>query len=179
MCGIVGYIGKKREASFVIDRLKKLEYRGYDSSGIASLSDGELNIVKSTGKIANLETKVGTSLNVGCAIAHTRWATHGKPTENNAHPHSSTNGEWTIVHNGIIENYLDLKKTLKEGTSFPSDTDTSIVAELLEQRGAKTIEGFIDVCKELKGSFALGCINKKQENKKSIYFFLLKARVNQ
>lgn len=164
MCGIVGYIGKNRNANFVIDRLKKLEYRGYDSSGIASLRNGELNIIKSTGKIANLEEKVGQELEVTCAIAHTRWATHGKPTENNAHPHSSTSNEWTIVHNGIVENYLDLKKTLKEGTNYPSDTDTSIVAELLEQRGVKEINGFIDACKELNGSFALGCINKNQEN---------------
>ena len=167
MCGIVGYIGKNRKASFVIDRLKKLEYRGYDSSGIASLLDGELNIVKSTGKIANLENKVGDGMEVTCAIAHTRWATHGKPTENNAHPHSSTNRNWTIVHNGIVENYLDLKKSLKKDTIFPSDTDTSIVAELLEQRGVEDIYSFIDVCKELKGSFALGCINKSQE--KTLY----------
>lgn len=164
MCGIVGYIGKKRKASFVVDKLKKLEYRGYDSSGIANLTSGELKVIKSTGKIANLEDKIGDSLEVNCAIAHTRWATHGKPTETNAHPHSSVNGDWTIVHNGIIENYLELKKSLKNGARIKSDTDTSVVAELLSEEKSDVINNFIKTCLKLKGSYALACINKNIEN---------------
>lgn len=164
MCGIVGYIGKNKPASFVVDKLKKLEYRGYDSSGIANLKDSEFKIIKSVGKIANLEEKLGDNNIVNCAIAHTRWATHGKPTETNAHPHVSSNGEWAIVHNGIVENYLELKKSLKQGDLIKSDTDTAVVAELLSENRVSDINNFIKTCLKLKGSYALGCIKKDLNN---------------
>ena len=128
MCGIVGYIGPKRKTNWLVEKLKKLEYRGYDSSGVASIEDGSVKIVKAVGKIAALEEKLSESDVISCAIAHTRWATHGKPTEVNAHPHSSTNQSWTVVHNGIIENYLEIKNGLKNASLIKSDTDTAVVA---------------------------------------------------
>ena len=167
MCGIVGYIGPKRKTNWLVEKLKKLEYRGYDSSGVASIEDGNVKIVKAVGKIAALEEKLSESDVISCAIAHTRWATHGKPTEVNAHPHSSTNQSWTVVHNGIIENYLEIKNGLKNASLIKSDTDTAVVAEILAEKKVCDINGFIDVCSMLKGSFALGCINKEEDN--SIY----------
>ena len=108
MCGIVGYIGEKNIERELVNTLKYLEYRGYDSAGIAVQIDNEIVVTKSSGKIANLENIISDS-NAKSGIAHTRWATHGKPTETNAHPHVSQNKEWAIVHNGIIENYQELK----------------------------------------------------------------------
>lgn len=165
MCGIVGYLGTSRNAKYVIDKLKNLEYRGYDSSGIADLTDGKLTIKKAVGKIANLDNVVGDNMQVTCAIAHTRWATHGVPSETNAHPHSSVNSEWTIVHNGIIENYNELKAGLKNKDKLQSATDTVVVAELLEERKVVDINGFIDTCNLLNGSFAFVAINKANPNK--------------
>ena len=113
MCGIVGFLGSSKPACFLIDKLSKLEYRGYDSAGVANFSDGEINIIKAVGNIENLRQKLDENQMVNCAIAHTRWATHGVPSEVNAHPHSSSTNEWTIVHNGIIENYQELKQELQ------------------------------------------------------------------
>lgn len=162
MCGIVGYLGKKKQSKEVIDKLKKLEYRGYDSAGIAVLKNGKITSYKEVGCIKNLEEKVPDDLETTCAIAHTRWATHGKPTTKNAHPHSSKNGVWTIVHNGIIENYLEIKQTLKE--KIASDTDTAVVAELLEEKNAETIEDFINVFSMLSGSYSIVAMNKNRPN---------------
>ena len=114
MCGIVGYLGKKRNVDFVIKKLKMLEYRGYDSSGVAVKNDDGISIFREVGGIKNLEEKLPKNKEMTLAIAHTRWATHGKPSEINSHPHSSKNGEWIVVHNGIIENYLELKNELKD-----------------------------------------------------------------
>lgn len=159
MCGIVGYIGKKKNSKQIIEKLKKLEYRGYDSAGIAVVDNGKIDCFKEVGCIDNLDKKLPESLETTCAIAHTRWATHGKSTVINAHPHSSNNGTWTLVHNGIIENYLEKKQNLKP---IKSDTDSAVVAELLEEKNAETIEDFINVFAELKGSYAILAINKNK-----------------
>lgn len=132
MCGIIGYIGKKNDAiPILIDGLKKLEYRGYDSAGIAYLNGSAIEVVKAVGPIANLEVKVDRNKKSNIGIGHTRWATHGVPNEINSHPHIS--GAVTIVHNGIIENYIELKKNLlSKGVTFVSDTDTEVAAALLD-----------------------------------------------
>lgn len=160
MCGIVGYIGKKQNSKKIIEKLKKLEYRGYDSAGIAVMEKGNVDCFKEVGCIDNLEKLVPDNLETTCAIAHTRWATHGKATTVNAHPHSSKNGLWTLVHNGIIENYLELKQTLKN--EIESDTDTAVVAELLEEKNVNSIEEFIDVFGLLDGSYSIVAINKNK-----------------
>lgn len=133
MCGIVGYIGPQEATPIILDGLRKLEYRGYDSAGIATISQGEVHICRAEGKLFNLEKKlVDQPLPGQPGIGHTRWATHGRPSEINAHPHYA--GGFVVVHNGIIENYLDLKTTLREqGHNFNSDTDTEIIAHLVEQ----------------------------------------------
>ena len=169
MCGIVGYIGKKKNLKEIIGTLKKLEYRGYDSSGIASAEDGVVTCYKEVGCIDNLSTAVPEDAQTTCAIAHTRWATHGKPLTKNAHPHASNGGLWTLVHNGIIENYLKLKENLQE---IESDTDSAVVAELLEEKNANSIEDFMKVFAEVKGSFSIVAINKNKPNE----LFLAKNR---
>lgn len=161
MCGIVGYVGKKKNAKDILEKLKKLEYRGYDSAGIAVMENGKVDCFKEIGRIANLEKIVPNNLETQCAIAHTRWATHGKPTTKNAHPHSSNKGLWTLVHNGIIENYVELKQQLKP---IKSDTDSAVVAELLEERQAETIEDFIATFELLHGSYSIVAINKNKPN---------------
>src|ERR1700737_2892248 len=136
MCGIVGYVGKKRVVPIIVDGLRKLEYRGYDSAGIAVAGNGEgLQIRRAEGKLRNLEEVIRLKpLDGTYGIGHTRWATHGRPTEENAHPHRDCTGRIVVVHNGIIENYLELKKQLqKEGHKFVTETDTEIVAHLVER----------------------------------------------
>lgn len=162
MCGIVGYVGEQKPAKFLVDKLRKLEYRGYDSSGIANLQNGEIFVCKAEGSINNLEKKLSDQTKVNCAIAHTRWATHGKPSEVNAHPHTSSSREWVIVHNGIIENYLKIKEEMKR--PLKSDTDTEVVAELLDFSHANSIEKFIRVFDSLDGSFAILAINKNKKD---------------
>src|ERR687884_2208845 len=136
MCGIVGYVGKKRVVPVIIDGLKRLEYRGYDSAGIAVAGNGEgLQVRRAEGKLRNLEEVIRLKPIDGTyGIGHTRWATHGRPTEENAHPHRDCTGHVVVVHNGIIENYLDLKHELQEqGHDFKTETDTEIVAHLVER----------------------------------------------
>src|SRR5881296_1874345 len=136
MCGIVGYIGPKKVVPVVIEGLRKLEYRGYDSAGIAVVTeDGKLEIRRAPGKLRNLEEVIAKSPIEGTyGIGHTRWATHGRPTEENAHPHRDCTGQIVVVHNGIIENYLELKEKLeKEGHKFTTETDTEIVAHMIEK----------------------------------------------
>src|SRR5467141_3075829 len=136
MCGIVGYIGPKKVVPVVIEGLRKLEYRGYDSAGIAVVTqDGRLEIRRASGKLRNLEEVIAKSPIEGTyGIGHTRWATHGRPTEENAHPHRDCTGQIVVVHNGIIENYLDLKQELqRQGHTFVTETDTEIVAHLVER----------------------------------------------
>jgi glutamine---fructose-6-phosphate transaminase (isomerizing) len=135
MCGIVGYIGDKKVVPILLDGLKRLEYRGYDSAGLAVIEQGRMVIHRSVGKIKELENAVwGTNLVGTIGLGHTRWATHGRPTEENAHPHTDCTGDLVVVHNGIIENYLALKeKLLAEGHLFRSETDTEVIAHLIEK----------------------------------------------
>jgi glutamine---fructose-6-phosphate transaminase (isomerizing) len=135
MCGIIGYIGSQRLLPILIDGLRRLEYRGYDSAGVAVVRNGLIELRRSAGKLSNLEDVIATSpLDGEYGIGHTRWATHGRPTEENAHPHRDCSGRIVVVHNGIIENYLDLKRQLqKEGHTFVTETDTEIVAHLVER----------------------------------------------
>ncbi|RYY49617.1 MAG: glutamine--fructose-6-phosphate transaminase (isomerizing) [Chitinophagaceae bacterium] len=134
MCGIVGYTGPKQAYPVILKGLKRLEYRGYDSSGVALLKDGKLSVYKKKGKVAELEAEMldkDSSANIG--IGHTRWATHGEPSDRNAHPHRSANGRFAMIHNGIIENYAQLKNELvKKGYSFSSDTDTEVLLNFIE-----------------------------------------------
>lgn len=167
MCGIVGYIGKDKAVNVLLDGLKKLEYRGYDSSGIALFDDKRTEIIKSIGRIKKLEEKLDMS-RVGCyqkGIAHTRWATHGKVTEENAHPHKS--GKITLVHNGIIENADILREELKlKGYEFKSNTDTEVVAALLDSNLEDNFLNTIEkTTKLLKGSYALGIIVEQEKDK--------------
>lgn len=169
MCGIIGYIGNKEKKKIILDGLKELEYRGYDSAGISILSNYELSTFKTTGKLINLETKCKdfTSNGFGIAIGHTRWATHGKATEVNAHPHSSE--ETSIVHNGIIENYLEIKNELeKKGYVFLSQTDTEVVVYLFEENLKLTqnpFNAFQKTIDRLNGSYAILLITKKAPDK--------------
>ena len=135
MCGIIGYIGPKDVVPVLIDGLRKLEYRGYDSAGVAVVSGGGVNVRRSAGKLSNLEAAIRQDpLSGDYGVGHTRWATHGRPTEENAHPHRDCTGKIVVVHNGIIENYLDLKQELQtEGHTFVTETDTEIVAHLVER----------------------------------------------
>jgi len=135
MCGIIGYIGPKDVVPVLIDGLRRLEYRGYDSAGVAVVTNGHVDLRRSAGKLSNLETAIGCAPLAGeYGIGHTRWATHGRPTEENAHPHRDCTGKIVVVHNGIIENYLDLKGELqRQGHTFVTETDTEIVAHLVER----------------------------------------------
>src|SRR5438128_3337617 len=135
MCGIIGYIGPKEVVPVLIEGLRKLEYRGYDSAGVAVVRNGVVALRRSAGKLSNLETVIGSSPITGdYGVGHTRWATHGRPTEENAHPHRDCTGKIVVVHNGIIENYLDLKVELQlQGHVFVTETDTEIVAHLVER----------------------------------------------
>ncbi|MBQ3422944.1 MAG: glutamine--fructose-6-phosphate transaminase (isomerizing), partial [Romboutsia sp.] len=160
MCGIIGYIGKKSPIDILIDGLKNLEYRGYDSAGIAIKNDKEVQKVKSVGKIVNLEEKINNTklIDSNLGIAHTRWATHGSPTEVNAHPHTVENV--TIVHNGIIENAEELReKLISEGNKFNSETDTEVVAVLINKYyEGNELDAIKKALKEIKGSYALGIL---------------------
>ena len=135
MCGIVGYIGNENAVDVIYNGLEKLEYRGYDSAGIAVIDNDKIERRRSVGKLINLKQNIKTNKIVGnIGIGHTRWATHGKPSEENAHPHTDCNGKIVVVHNGIIENYVSLKQQLqKEGHKFASETDTEVVAHLIEK----------------------------------------------
>jgi glucosamine--fructose-6-phosphate aminotransferase (isomerizing) len=165
MCGIVGYIGQREAAPVILECLKKLEYRGYDSAGIAVLKDGEIAIARTEGKLQRLEQllerkPIGGTVGIG----HTRWATHGRPSETNAHPHRA--GSTVVVHNGIIENYLELKNSLlKKGVKLESETDSEIVAHLVEAKIRRGVEFFAAVnntLKEIQGSYSLVFLNQTE-----------------
>jgi glucosamine--fructose-6-phosphate aminotransferase (isomerizing) len=161
MCGIVGYVGRRSAPEIILEGLKRLEYRGYDSSGIAVLDGGELQIQRSPGKLAALKEKLKKQPLKGCVgVGHTRWATHGSPTEENAHPHRA--GGVVVVHNGIIENYLELKEGLiQDGHEFQSETDTEVICHLIH-RGINRLmsleEAVLDALSQLHGSYALGIL---------------------
>ncbi|NCD00990.1 glutamine--fructose-6-phosphate transaminase (isomerizing) [bacterium] len=166
MCGIVGYIGKKSASKVLIDGLKKLEYRGYDSAGLCLKINEDLFLEKSLGSVSNLEEKIrDINLTSNTGIAHTRWATHGGPSKKNAHPHSSCSGDLVICHNGIIENYSILKTKLeKEGHKFSSDTDSEVIAHLIEKFYSGNIESALKKALQLvSGSYAVVVINKKED----------------
>ena len=159
MCGIVGYIGKEQAAPILLAGLKKLEYRGYDSAGLAVRDEatGKIDVVKAKGRLHILEEKTdgGKSVPGSCGIGHTRWATHGEPSETNAHPHSTDDHSVALVHNGIIENYQELKeKLLKEGYQFHSATDTEVAVKLIDYYYKKTgnplpvihFPNFVSIC---------------------------------
>lgn len=164
MCGIVGYIGEEQAAPILLDGLSKLEYRGYDSAGIAVEHEGEIHICKSTGRLKVLSelTHDGAQMPGHIGIGHTRWATHGAPTDQNAHPHQNKDGSIVLVHNGIIENYMKLKqKLLLKGYEFVSDTDTEVVAQLLDYYyQGDPMEALIKVMSRVEGSYALGILFK-------------------
>src|SRR5947209_5502654 len=176
MCGIVGYVGKKRVVPVILDGLKRLEYRGYDSAGIAVAGNGDaLQVRRAEGKLRNLEEVIRLKPIDGTyGIGHTRWATHGRPTEENAHPHRDCTGRVVVVHNGIIENYVLLKKKLiEEGHKFTTETDTEVIAHLVEKYFLKTGNGHRPALeeavrktvKELSGVFAIAVICADDPNK--------------
>lgn len=169
MCGIIGYVGKNNSTSYIIDGLKKLEYRGYDSAGISILQDDKIITVRAVGKVAELE-KAALLINPQgtTGIGHTRWATHGRPSEENSHPHTDCSGELVVVHNGIIENYLTLREKLQKlGHKFKSETDTEVIAHLIEEnlkhtRASNNEEKLIKAIQktnvEIAGAFAIGVL---------------------
>ncbi len=168
MCGIVGYIGGREAYAILIDGLKKLEYRGYDSAGVALLGPAGLKVIKSRGEIAALEGKVGENIPSGTiGIGHTRWATHGAPSDINAHPHCGCSPQFAVVHNGIIENYLPLKQWLQaEGHHFSSETDTEVLAHLVEQYyKGDLFEAVSAAIKKVEGSFALVAVCEQEQGK--------------
>ncbi|MBB6062616.1 glucosamine--fructose-6-phosphate aminotransferase (isomerizing) [Thermosipho japonicus] len=156
MCGIVGIIGTEFSIKELVDDLQKLEYRGYDSAGIAFYKDGSIVIQKATGKISNLREQI-TNSNTSVGIAHTRWATHGAPTDENAHPHTDCTGKIAIVHNGIIENYAEIKEELKrKGHKFKSETDTEVISHLIEENFEGDLyKAVLKSVKMLKGAYAI------------------------
>src|SRR6202000_1515476 len=171
MCGIVGYVGPKDVVSVILDGLRRLEYRGYDSAGIAVGSNGHgLGLRRAPGKLRNLEEVIRQHpLHGAYGIGHTRWATHGRPTEENAHPHRDCAGRIVVVHNGIVENYLELKRELsQEGHTFVTETDTEVIAHLVEQEfrsaenSGKTMlldEAVRRAVRRLTGAFAISVIS--------------------
>ncbi|MEE1048889.1 MAG: glutamine--fructose-6-phosphate transaminase (isomerizing), partial [Clostridia bacterium] len=162
MCGIVGYTGSQAAAPILLDGLKKLEYRGYDSAGIAVLNDNLIAVSKVTGRIANLceRTADGKNCPGTVGIGHTRWATHGAPTDTNAHPHMSNDGKFAVVHNGIIENYIALREELiQTGSRFESQTDTEVIVHLIEMYYTGDLKkAVIKTSARLQGSYALGVV---------------------
>ncbi len=164
MCGIIGYVGTRDVVPVLIGGLKKLEYRGYDSAGIAVVNGSGVEVVRAEGKLSNLEAKLGEKpLRGSFGMGHTRWATHGKPNENNAHPHRDCTGKVVVIHNGIIENFLPLKQELqRKGHEFKTETDTEVVAHLIEET-MKDGTGFVDAVKQalkqLEGHYALVMID--------------------
>ena len=177
MCGIVGYTGRGEALPFLIDGLKHLEYRGYDSAGIAIIQDGKILRKRAQGKIDRLESLLGqSSLLSHTAIGHTRWATHGRPSEENAHPHADCTKTVVVVHNGIIENYLEIRKELLgKGHVFESETDTEVIAHLIEENlknaenagkppliSEKTfLEAVKKTASRLRGSYALAILSSR------------------
>ncbi len=169
MCGIVGYIGRQQAVPIILDGLKRLEYRGYDSAGLAVFCDDKkLEVRRAKGKLRNLEDAIRLNpLEGKFGIGHTRWATHGRPTEENAHPHRDCKGDVVVVHNGIVENYLSLKQRLQsEGHVFKTETDTEVIAHLVEKHFKGNLEEAVrGAVKQLSGVFALAVISRSDPNK--------------
>ena len=171
MCGIVGYVGAQQASPILVQGLKRLEYRGYDSAGVALLNgDGSVHVVKRPGKIRELEAALGADPTAAtCGIAHTRWATHGAPTQPNAHPHVSNDGRIALVHNGIIENADVLRSQLqREGYTFTSDTDTEVVVHLIDHLwadGAPLEEAVAAALREVEGAYGIAVVSTRDPNK--------------
>jgi len=169
MCGIVGYVGAQRAVPIILDGLKRLEYRGYDSAGLAVYCDDQtLGIRRASGKLRNLEDVMRLDpVDGNYGIGHTRWATHGRPTEENAHPHRDCSGDIVVVHNGIVENFLPLKEQLqREGHTFRTETDTEVIAHLVEKYYEGNLESAVrSAVKDLRGVFALAVLSRKDPNK--------------
>ena len=167
MCGIVGYIGKGNVYNILINGLKRLEYRGYDSAGMALVApDGRLNVYKAKGKVSNLEAFCsGKDLNAHSGIAHTRWATHGEPSDSNAHPHYSEDGRLALVHNGTIENYELLRNALQQhGCKFQTETDTEVLVQLIEYirntNNCTLIDAVREALNQVIGAYAIAIVEK-------------------
>jgi glucosamine--fructose-6-phosphate aminotransferase (isomerizing) len=165
MCGIVGYVGTKSAVGIIVEGLKRLEYRGYDSAGVAVLDGSGLNVRRAVGRIKGLESVLRERpVNGTIGIGHTRWATHGRPSEDNAHPHTDCSGGLVVVHNGILENYLEIKDRLaSDGHTFKSETDTEVLAHLIEHhlRGTQRLEQAVKAAlREVTGSYAVGVVSK-------------------
>ena len=161
MCGIIGYIGNKKAAPILFEGLKKLEYRGYDSAGICTINNGSLIVEKEVGKLDEIQGKVNfNDLKGNIGLSHCRWATHGSVTKENAHPHYDCNNSISIVHNGIIENFSELKDMLvKKGHNFKTLTDTEVIANLIEDKFDGNIEEATrKALKQIEGSYSLGII---------------------
>src|SRR5438093_11630703 len=170
MCGIVGYIGDKSAVDLILDGLKRLEYRGYDSAGVAVVGAEGLQIRRAAGRIKVLEGLLRERpVHGAVGIGHTRWATHGRPTDENAHPHTDGSGTLVVVHNGIIENYLPIKEQLAaEGHVFTSETDTEVIAHLVErhlQDTPRLDEAVRRALRELSGSYAIGVLSKQMPDR--------------
>ena len=165
MCGIVGVVGNRNATDILMQGLEKLEYRGYDSAGIFVTTGKTSNLIKSVGRIADLHAKIGTDVAGTTGIGHTRWATHGKPSENNAHPHTSQTGRFVLVHNGVIENYLDIKNTYLAGHDFKGQTDTEIAVHLIgkfaEEEGLSVLEAFKKALHIIRGSYAFALVDSQ------------------
>ncbi|EGQ3102675.1 glutamine--fructose-6-phosphate transaminase (isomerizing) [Staphylococcus pseudintermedius] len=170
MCGIVGYIGYQNSKEILLNGLEKLEYRGYDSAGIATRNDNEVTVTKAKGRIAELRREADNEIDGQTGIGHTRWATHGIPNYENSHPHQSTSERYTLVHNGVIENYEELKEEYIPNVTLVSDTDTEVIVQLVEhfsETGLSTEEAFTKVVSLLHGSYALGLLDR--EDSETIY----------
>ena len=164
MCGIVGYIGQIDAKEILLKGLEKLEYRGYDSAGIAVMNEAGVHVFKEVGRIANLRGAVDESVEATAGIGHTRWATHGVPNQSNAHPHQSASGRFTLVHNGVIENYHLLQQEYLQGVTMKSDTDTEVIVQLVEHfanEGLSTDAAFRKTLSLLHGSYALGLLDEQ------------------
>ena len=164
MCGIVGIVGNEQATSILVNGLEKLEYRGYDSAGIFVADEKEDFLIKSQGRIKELAEKIGSGVHGSIGIGHTRWATHGEPSEENAHPHTSQSKRFVLVHNGVIENYDELKEKYLTNDTFYGETDTEIAVHLVEyfaNQGLSTKDAFRKALKEIHGSYAFGLIDKK------------------
>ena len=168
MCGIIGYVGPREASRVVVEGLRRMEYRGYDSAGVAVVTDGALEVRKKAGKIVNLDAAIAADPlpPTGLGIGHTRWATHGGPTDYNAHPHTSANGRVALIHNGIIENFAPLRAELvAQGVAFTSETDTEVAAQLLGREvegGADLADAMRSVCRQLQGAFTLVAIDSAE-----------------
>src|SRR5438093_8856577 len=174
MCGIVGYTGNREVSGVLLDSLKRLEYRGYDSCGVAIIEEGNPNIIRSVGRIGTLEEKIRetnpTNGSVKCGIGHTRWATHGRPSETNSHPHRDCSGRFYVAHNGIIENYLYLKhRLIAEGHKFQSETDTEVLPHLIESYFAGDLEQAVRrALRDVEGVYGIVVVSTEGDGRKIV-----------